>query len=61
MPKNQRTDFKAEYDAEHNLIASYTMDVEKFIYRVYKYSFDGYYFEQQKYWEEAVWKMKFKQ
>lgn len=35
----------AEYDAEHNLIASYTMDVEKFIYRVYKYSFDGYYFE----------------
>lgn len=38
-------DFKAEYDAEHNLIASYTMDVEKFIYRVYKYSFDGYYFE----------------
>lgn len=38
-------DFKAEYDAERNLIASYTMDVEKFIYRVYKYSFDGYYFE----------------
>lgn len=36
----------AEYDAEHNLIASYTMDVEKFIYRVYKYSFDGYYFER---------------
>ena len=35
----------AEYDAEHNLIAFYTMDVEKFIYRVYKYSFDGYYFE----------------
>ncbi|WP_243000015.1 MULTISPECIES: hypothetical protein [Lachnospiraceae] len=35
----------AEYDAAHNLLASYTMDVEKFIYRVYKYSFDGYYFE----------------
>lgn len=35
----------AEYDAAHNLIASYTMDVEKFIYRVYKYSFDGYYFK----------------
>ena len=35
----------AEYDAEHNLIASYMMDVKKFIYRVYKYSFDGYYFE----------------
>lgn len=35
----------AEYDADHNLVASYTMDAEKFIYRVYKYSFDGYYFE----------------
>ncbi|WP_270203485.1 MULTISPECIES: hypothetical protein [unclassified Coprococcus] len=35
----------AEHDAAHNLLASYTMDVEKFIYRVYKYSFDGYYFE----------------
>lgn len=35
----------AEYDAAHNLIASYTMDVEKFIYRVYKYSFDRYYFK----------------
>lgn len=35
----------AEYNAEHEQIASYTMSVEKFIYRVYKYSFNGYYFE----------------
>lgn len=34
----------AEYDAEHKQLASYTMGMEKFIYRVYKYSFDGYYF-----------------
>lgn len=29
-----------EYDEEHRLIASYKMDVEKFIYRVYKYDFN---------------------
>ena len=34
-----------EYDKEHKLIASYKMDVEKFIYRVFKYDFDGFYFE----------------
>lgn len=34
----------AEYNAEHKQIASYTMGIEKFIYRVYKYTFDGYYF-----------------
>lgn len=34
-----------EYDEEHELIASYKMDVEKFIYRVYKYDFCGYYFD----------------
>lgn len=28
-----------EYDKEHNLIASYKMEVEKFMYRVYKYDF----------------------
>lgn len=34
-----------EYDKDHRLIASYKMDMEKFIYRVYKYDFDGFYFE----------------
>lgn len=34
-----------EYDKNHKLIASYKMDVEKFIYRVFKYDFDGFYFE----------------
>lgn len=29
-----------EYDDEHHLIASYKMDVDKFIYRVYKYDFN---------------------
>lgn len=33
-----------EYDADHILIQSYTMPVEKFIYRVYKYTFGGFYF-----------------
>ncbi len=36
----------AEYDAEHNLIASYSMATEKFLYRVYKYDFEGYYFAE---------------
>lgn len=38
----------AEYDKDHELIASYTMNVEKFIYRVYKYNFDGFYFNRKK-------------
>lgn len=40
--------FFAEYDKDHELIASYTMNVEKFIYRVYKYNFDGFYFNRKK-------------
>lgn len=35
----------AEYDKDHELIAQYTMDTEKFIYRVYKYDFQGFYFQ----------------
>ena len=35
----------AEYDESHNLIASYKMEMEKFIYRVYKYDFAGFYFK----------------
>ena len=35
----------AEYDEDHELIAQYTMDTEKFIYRVYKYDFQGFYFQ----------------
>lgn len=34
----------AEYDEDHELIASYKMNVEKFIYRVFKYDFEGFYF-----------------
>lgn len=34
-----------EYDKDHELIAQYTMDTEKFIYRVYKYDFQGFYFQ----------------
>lgn len=34
----------AEYDKEHQLINSYKMEVEKYIYRVYKYNFKGFYF-----------------
>ena len=30
----------AEYDEDHELLISFTMDVEKFIYRVYKYDFN---------------------
>lgn len=35
----------AEYDKDHELIAQYTMETEKFIYRVYKYDFQGFYFQ----------------
>ena len=33
-----------EYDENHQAIATYQMDIEKFIYRVYKYDFNGFYF-----------------
>lgn len=33
-----------EYDADHKAIATYKMDCEEFIYRVFKYNFEGYYF-----------------
>lgn len=33
-----------EYDADHKAIATYKMDYEKFVYRVFKYNFEGYYF-----------------
>lgn len=33
-----------EYDADHKAIATYKMDYEEFIYRVFKYNFEGYYF-----------------
>ena len=35
-----------EYDADHKEIVTYKMDYEKFIYRVFKYKFDGFYFEK---------------
>lgn len=35
-----------EYDENHEAIATYQMDIEKFIYRVYKYDFNGFYFSQ---------------
>lgn len=35
-----------EYDKNHKAIATYKMDYEKFIYRVFKYNFDGFYFEK---------------
>ena len=35
-----------EYDADHKAIVTYNMDYEKFIYRVFKYKFDGFYFEK---------------
>ena len=35
-----------EYDADHKAIVIYKMDYEKFIYRVFKYKFDGFYFEK---------------
>lgn len=33
-----------EYDEDHKAIATYKMDYEKFIYRVFKYNFEGFYF-----------------
>ena len=33
-----------EYDEDHKTIATYKMDYEKFIYRVFKYNFEGFYF-----------------
>lgn len=39
----------AEYDEDHELIAAYTMNAEKFIYRVYKYDFEGFYYKQKCY------------
>ena len=35
-----------EYDADHKAIVTYKMDYKKFIYRVFKYKFDGFYFEK---------------
>lgn len=35
-----------EYDENHDLISSFEMEVEIFIYRVYKYDFEGFYFGQ---------------
>lgn len=34
------------YDADHKAIVTYKMNYEKFIYRVFKYKFDGFYFEK---------------
>ncbi len=34
----------SEYDVDHKAIVTYKMDYEKFIYRVFKYNFDGFYF-----------------
>lgn len=34
----------SEYDSDHKKIASFKMNMEKYIYRVYKYDFDGFYF-----------------
>lgn len=35
-----------EYDSDHNLIRSFTLDHESFIYRVYKYDFIGFWFQK---------------
>lgn len=35
-----------EYDVDHKAIVTYKMDYEKYIYRVFKYKFDGFYFEK---------------
>ena len=35
-----------EYDVDHKAIVTYKMDYEKFIYRVFKYKFDGFYSEK---------------
>ena len=37
-----------EYDENHEAITSYKMNAEKFIYRVYKYDFVGFYFRTDK-------------
>lgn len=34
----------SEYDSDHKKFASFKMNIEKYIYRVYKYDFDGFYF-----------------
>ena len=37
-----------EYDSEGNLLRQYKMDLAtKYIYRVYKYDFEGFYFAQE--------------
>lgn len=35
-----------EYDRQHQMIRSFDMEAENFIYRVYKYTFDGFYFNK---------------
>lgn len=35
-----------EYDENHTLIQGFSMDAETYIYRVYKYTFDNFYFNQ---------------
>ena len=40
------SDAITEYDADHKAIVTYKMNYEKFIYRVFKYKFDGFYFEK---------------
>lgn len=35
-----------EYDSDHNLIQSFDIEAETFIYRVYKYDFNGFYFHK---------------
>lgn len=35
-----------EYDRDHNLIQSFNMEAETFMYRVYKYTFDDFYFNK---------------
>ena len=36
----------SEYDEDGELIASFTMEAEKYLYRVYKYDFAGFYFAE---------------
>lgn len=36
-----------EYDTEGNLLKEFMMEHEKFIYRVFKYDFEGFYFESE--------------
>lgn len=36
-----------EYDSDHNLIQSFDMEAENFIYRVYKYTFNGFFFYKE--------------